>query len=92
MKKHYDCNNCDNSSCRGDKATNLNNVIKQLPCKGYKIPTPMKTPLLMVAMERKNCATVINRLFKQFDISFSESNAYPYFRLTLGDDSSWEEV
>ena len=84
MKKHYDCNNCDNSSCRGDTVRNERFEFRKVViCRGWKKPVPMKTPLLMIALEHKGCGTVLNYLFKKANIKFHEVNKYPYFKLEM---------
>jgi len=83
MQKTYDCNSCENASCKGDVVRNERfEFRKTVVCRSWKKPASMRTPLLMIALEHKNCGSVVNQLFKKFDISFTEINSYPYFKLT----------
>ncbi len=80
----HDCNNCENAFCKGDVLRNDRGEFKKfIQCRGHHKPQPMKTPLLMVALDHKGAGTVINKLFKDFDIQFSEIDRYPYFRLAV---------
>jgi len=82
MKKH-DCNCCE-AFCSGDVLRNERGEFRKfIPCRGRIVPKPMKTPLLMVALMHKGSGTVVNKILKNFDMTFAETDRYPYFRLEV---------
>jgi hypothetical protein len=72
---HPQCNRCDpEGRCPKGRQINV-----QEPCKFRKVPEPMQTSLLELALPKSGVA--VGKILEQMDMRIRPVKKYPYFRL-----------